>query len=140
MPFAVTPKEAEYQAAQNLVGKSFKIYLSNSSTLTIDSTSAQWAATELAASNGYAAVTGTIAAATYNATLKQYETAQINGIFTASSGGAGIVFRAVIIDLSGGSPRTHPYAVNTYISDQTIVAGTSRSFGIQLSTRALETF
>ena len=62
MPFVVTPKEAEYEATQTLVGKTFKIYLSNSTSLTVDSTSSAWAATELAASNGYAAVTGTIAA------------------------------------------------------------------------------
>jgi hypothetical protein len=140
MPFVVTPKESEYGATQLLVGKSYKIYLSNSSALTVDSTSAQWSATELAASNGYAAVTGTIAAGSYNSTLKQFETAQINGIFTATAGGSGIVFRAVIIELTGGATRTHPYAVNIYPANQTITAGTSRAFGLQLSTRALETF
>jgi hypothetical protein len=137
MSFAVTPKEAEYQALQNLVGRTFKIYLSNSSTLTIDSTNTQWQATELATANGYAAVTGQIAPGAFNATLKQYETAQINAVFTASSNGSGIVFRAVIFELSG---RTNPYAVNIYPSNQTIAAGTSRPLGIQLSTRALESF
>ena len=136
MPFEVTPKEVEYQVAQTLLGKSYKIYLSNSASLTLDATSAQWAATELSATNGYAAVTGTIGTSgTYNSTLKSFETAQINAIFTATTGP--INFRAVIIELTGGVSRTYPYAVNIFSSQQTIAAGVSLPFGIQLASQGL---
>lgn len=138
MPFEVTPKEVEYQVTQTLLGNSYKVFLSNSSTLTIDSTTAQWTATELSATNGYAAVTGTVSATgTYNSTLKSFETAQINAVFTATTGP--INFRAIIIQLSttGGGARNYPYAVNIFPTQQTIAAGTSLPFGIQLASQGL---
>jgi hypothetical protein len=136
MPFKVTPKETEYQFGQLLAGKGYKIYLSNSSTLTEDSTSAQWAATELTSANGYVAITGTVSSGTYNTTLKQFEAAQISGTFTATTGN--ISFRAIILQLTGGVARTYPYAVNMYASEQTILAGQSLPVGLQIATRKLE--
>lgn len=136
MPFKVTPKETEYQFGQLLAGKAYKIYLSNSSILTETSTNTEWAATELTSANGYVAITGTVSAGTYNATLKQFEATQISGTFTATTGS--INFRAIILQLTGGAARTHPYAINIYPSQQTIAAGQSLPVGLQIATRKLE--
>lgn len=126
MPFVITQGELAYEAGLVLTG-AYKVFLATKGSLTIASTLSAWEAAELASSNGYAAVTGTVGAATYNSTTGRYEAPTITGQFTAT--GAGFTFGAMVVKLAS---RTAPYAVNIYETPVTLAAGQSRGFNITL--------
>lgn len=129
MAFVITRGELEYEAGLILTG-AYKIFLATKGNLTLTSTLAAWEAAELASSNGYAAVTGTVGAGTYNSNKNRVEVPTISGQFTAT--GAGFTFDAMIAKLAN---RTKPYAINLYSTPVTLAAGQSRSFQLTLGVR-----
>lgn len=129
MSFTITQGELEFQSGLLLNGQSYKVFLATKGSLTIASTISAWEAAELAAANGYAAITGTVGTGVLNAVNGRVEAPTITGQFGPATG-AGITFDAVVIKL--GSTRTKPYAVRLYPSPQVLAAGQSRSFNIVL--------
>lgn len=131
MPFVITNGELEHEYGLILNGQAFKVFAAVTGSLTATSTLAAWEAAELAASNGYAAVTGTVGSGSLNATTGRWESPVLSGAFTAT--GAGFQYDAVIIKI--GTSRTKPYAVNLLASPIVLAAGQSRSFQYTLGIR-----
>lgn len=129
MSFVITQGELEFQSGLILNGQSYKVFLATTGSLTLTSTLAAWEAAELAASNGYAAVTGTVGNGVYNATNGRVESPVITGQFGPATG-AGFTFDAMVIKI--GTTRTRPYAVRLYEVPQVLAAGQSRGFNITL--------
>lgn len=129
MSFVITQGELEFQSGLILNGQSYKVFLATTGSLTLASTLANWEAAELAASNGYAAVTGTVGNGVFNATNGRVESPVITGQFGPATG-AGFTFDAMIIKI--GTTRTRPYAVRLYEVPQVLAAGQSRAFNITL--------
>jgi hypothetical protein len=129
MSFTITQGELEFQSGLALNGQTYKVFLATTGSLTIASTISAWEAAELAASNGYAAVTGTIGTGVFNSTSGRVEPPAITGQFGPASG-AGITFSAMIIKI--GTTRTKPYAVRLYPVAQVLASGQSRGFNITL--------
>jgi hypothetical protein len=129
MSFVITQGELEFQSGLILNGQTYKVFLATKGSLTIASTIANWESAELATSNGYAAVTGTIGTGVYNSTNGRVEAPVITGQFGPASG-AGFTFDAMVIKI--GTTRTKPYAVRLYETSQTLAAGQSRGFNITL--------
>lgn len=79
--------------------KGYRISLgyNNTAGLTAESTTAAWDAVKLSG-NGYADVTGTIAAGSYNTTTQRYEMPQLEATFTASGGSLTYDTVYVVID------------------------------------------
>jgi hypothetical protein len=129
MSFAITQGELLFQSGLVLNGQIYKVFLATQGALTIASTISAWEAAELAAANGYAAVTGTIGTGVYSAGNNRVESPVITGQFGPASG-AGITFDAMVIKI--GTTRTTPYAVRLYDVPQVLAAGQSRGFNITL--------
>lgn len=125
----ITPKELERQAALAFEGKAYKVFLAYdpNATLTTASTTAQWEAKELAAANGYATVTGTLAAGSYNSSLGRYELPTITAQFSGT--GAGYVFDTLVVVIGG---NTYPHSATKITPEQGLFAGQSRSYLIKL--------
>lgn len=125
----ITPKELERQAALAFEGNSYKVYLAYdpNSTLSKSSTTSQWNAKELAATAGYAAVTGTVGTGSYNATTDRYELPAITAQFTAT--GAGFVYDVIVVVIDGG---TYPHSITRLGAEQGLFSGQSRSYVISL--------
>jgi hypothetical protein len=132
MSFVITQGELEFQHGLLLNGQSYKVFLATKGSLTIASTVAQWEAVELAAAGGYQAVTGSIAAGTFNATTGRVESTPLTGQFGPASG-AGFSFDAMIIKV--GTTRTKPYAVRLYDAPQVLASGQTRGFSITIGTK-----
>ena len=126
MPFVITQGELTYEAGLILTG-AYKVFLATKGSLTIASTLSAWEAAELASANGYAAVTGTVGASTFNSTTGRMEAPVLTGQFSAT--GAGYTFDAMVVKLAS---RTAPYAVNIYDVPIVLSAGQSRGFNITL--------
>ena len=131
MAFVITQGELEYEAGLVLTGKTYKVFLATTGSLTVASTLSAWEAVELAATAGYVAVTGTVGTGSYNATTGRFEAPVITGQFGPATG-AGFTFDAMVIKLPS---RTKPYAVNLYSSPVTLAAGQSRGFSITLGVK-----
>lgn len=129
MSFTITQGELEFQAGLVLNGQSYKVFLATTGVLTAASTISAWEAAELAATNGYAAVTGTVGTGVFNATSGRVENPVIVGQFGPASS-TGFEFDAMIIKL--GTTRTKPYAVRLYPVPQLLASGQSRGFNITL--------
>lgn len=129
MSFVITQGELEHQSGLILNGQTYKVFLATTGSLTLASTLANWEAAELAASNGYAAVTGTVGNGVFNATNGRVESPVITGQFGPASD-AGFTFDAMVIKI--GTTRTIPYAVRLYEVPQVLAAGQSRGFNITL--------
>jgi hypothetical protein len=132
MSFTITQGELEFQAGLLLTGQAYKVFLATTGTLTIASTIAQWETAELAATNGYAAVTGTVGTAVFNPANGRVEAPVIVGQFGPATG-AGFQFDAMIIKL--GTTRTKPYAARLYPVPQLLASGQSRGFNITLGSK-----
>lgn len=131
MAFEITPGELEYQAAQVLTGKTYKVFLAVTGSLNESSTITEWEAAELATSNGYAAVTGTIGSGSYNGTSGRFEAPVISGTFGPATG-PGFQYSAIVVKLQG---RSKPYALNLYPTLVTVAAGASKGFNLTLGVR-----
>jgi hypothetical protein len=129
MSFVITRGELEFQSGLLLNGQSYKVFLATTGSLTVTSTVAEWEGAELAASNGYAAVTGTIGTGVYNATTLRVDAPVITGQFGPASG-TGFTFDAMVIKV--GTTRTRPYAIRLYDVPQLLSAGQSRGFAFTL--------
>ena len=105
MSLVITRGELEYQAGLLVSSQSYKVFLAATGSLTGVSAISAWEAAELAASNGYAAVTGTVGSAVFNAATGRVEAPVITGQFGPGSG-TGFQFDAMVIKL--GTVRTAP--------------------------------
>lgn len=131
MAFVITPGELEFEYSLALNGQTYKVFLATTGSLTIASTVTQWETAELAATGGYAAVTGTIGAGSL-ASNGRWQAPVISGTFGPATG-AGFQFDAMVVKI--GTTRTKPYAVNLYQTPIVLAAGQSRGFTITLSIR-----
>lgn len=130
LTLTITPKELERQAGLAFLGKAYEVFLAYDpgSSLGTGSTVTAWKAEELAATNGYAAVTGTISATgTYNATQGRFEVPAITAQFTGT--GTGFVYNCLIMVVAAA---TYPHSVTRWSTDQSLLAGQSRSYIINL--------
>lgn len=131
MSFVLTRGELEFQYAQTLNGQAYKIFLAVTGSLTNVSTLAQWEAAELTASNGYAAITGTIGAGVFNAATNAVESPSITGQFTAT--GSGFSYDAMVIKI--GTTRTRPYALRLLTAPVVLSSGQALSIALKLTTK-----
>jgi hypothetical protein len=129
MSFILTQGELEFQSGLILNDQSYKVFLATKGSLTMASTLSAWEAAELAATGGYAAVTGTVGDGVFNVSSGRVESPIISGQFGPASG-AGITFDAMVIKI--GTIRTRPYAIRLYEVPQVLAAGQSRGFNITL--------
>lgn len=129
LTITITPKELERQAALAFQGKTYKVFLAYdpNNTLSQASTTTQWLTKELAAVNGYAAVTGTIGTGSYNATLGRYELPSITAQFTATD--VGYVYDVIVVVVDNA---TYPHSVTRVSPEQGLFAGQSRSYVLRL--------
>lgn len=132
MTFAITPGELEFQYGLALNGQTYKIFAATTGSLTLASTLTAWEAAEIATINGYAALTGTLPAGTYDATAGRYTPPIISGQFGPATG-AGFQFDAMVIKI--GTSRTRPYAVRLLPAPVLLIAGQTRSFEITIGTK-----
>jgi phage tail protein X len=101
--FQVSTSELLRVHAASYEGKVVRFCLAFNSALTIESTTAQWDAVELASANGYARAVITIPSATYDSNIGMAKTSELTATFTAS--GVGFTFNrvyGVIGAVSGG--------------------------------------
>jgi hypothetical protein len=126
----ISQRELKRKADLAYDNKAYRVFLANNTTsLTAESTASSWLSAELAASNGYAAVTGTIATGTgaYNATTARYEFPAITATFTAT--GAGFFYNTVAVRIG-----TEAYLVGILEEPLgiTLLAGQSKVYRIVL--------
>lgn len=129
LTITITPKELQRQAALAFEGKAYKVFLAYdpNDTLTTSSTTAEWMAKELAAANGYAAVTGTIGTGSYNTTAGRYELPTITAQFTGQD--VGFVYDVMIVVVDNAA---YPHSVTRISPEQGLFAGQTRSYLIKL--------
>ncbi len=95
----ISSKELQRQAELVFEGKPFKLFLANNTAgLNAESLASDWLAAEITG-NGYAAVTGTIAAGEYKAAEARFEMPAITGVFQADGGT--LTFNSVCLYLTG---------------------------------------
>lgn len=126
---SITPKELERQAELAFEGKSYKVFLAYepNGTLSTASTTTAWEAVELAATNGYAAVTGTVGAGSYNTSLGRFELPVIEASFSAT--GAGFVYDTLVVVVDGAA---YPHSVAKVSPETSLIAGQVRTYQIRL--------
>lgn len=132
MAVSITLSQAELKRKGDLAynGRTYRVFLVNNTTsLTPESTATAWLAAELAASNGYAAVTGTITSGSgaYDGTDGRYEFPAIVAAFTAT--GAGFSYNTVVVRIG-----TETSVVGTLVESPTItlLAGQVKTYRITL--------
>lgn len=132
MPFVITQGEIEYQAGQVLTGKTYKVFLATTGSLTAASDVSAWEAAELPAVYGYTALTGTVGTGSYSTANGRFEAPKISGTFGPATG-AGFTYDAIVVKLQG---RTKAYAVNILAVPVTLASGQSRGFELTLGVRS----
>jgi hypothetical protein len=133
MALTVTISQNELKRKADLAydNKTYKVFLADNSTAALDAedTATLWLAEELATSNGYAAVTGTITTASgaYDGTDARYEFPAITATFTAS--GAGFTYDTVVLRVG-----TEASVVGILVESPviTLLAGQSKTYSITL--------
>ncbi len=124
----ISTKELERQAKAVFEGKTYKVFLAlNTTSLTVDSTTAAWEAVECSG-GGYAAVTGTIAAGSYNAGNARYQMPMITATFTGSGGG--ISYDTVCLKIG---TELYLHSIATESPAVVLAAGQSKSYTITLA-------
>jgi hypothetical protein len=124
----ISTKELERQAKAVFVGKAYKVFLAlNTTGLTAESTTAAWEAIECSG-GGYAAVTGTIAAGSYNAGAARYQMPAITATFTAT--GSGITYNTVCVKIG---TELYLHSITTESPTVVLAAGQSKSYTITLA-------
>lgn len=131
MAFEITQGEIEYQADQVLTGKTYKVFLATTGSLSASSNVSAWESAELSSTNGYVAASGTVGTGSYNSNNNRFDAPVITATFGPATGN-GITYDAVVVKLQG---RTKAYAVNLLTSPVTLSAGQSRSFSITLGVK-----
>jgi hypothetical protein len=132
MAWEITQGEIEYQAAQVLTGKTYKVFLAVAGNLTVASNVSAWEAAELETVRGYTPLTGTVGSGSYSSANNRFEAPQIIGAFGPATG-IGFTYDAVVIKLQG---RTNAYAVNLLGTPVTLSAGQSRGFQFTLGIKS----
>ena len=128
LTLTISPKELERQAGLALDGKNYEVFLANNTGgLTADSTAAAWKAVEVAAGNGYAAVTGTTGTGAYVPGNGRVELPDITAAYTAS--GAGFAYNTVCLHFVG---ETYLHSISVEAPDITLAAGSSKTYVISL--------
>lgn len=132
MAVTITLSQAEQKRKGDLAynGRTYRVFLVNNTTsLTPESTATAWLAAELAASNGYAAITGTITSGSgaYDVVDARYEFPAIVAAFTAT--GAGFSYNTVVLRIG-----TETSVVGTLVESPTItlLAGQTKTYRITL--------
>lgn len=118
-------------------GKVIRFCLSSNTSLTVDSTTAQWDAVELASSNGYARVVITIPSATYDNTIGMQKSSELTATFTgASSGFSFSRVYGVIGTVSGGVTTWNTNISYLFVESTPIslAAGISQPYKVYLLT------
>jgi hypothetical protein len=132
MALTTTISQAELGrvAAAAYEGKTYRISLANNTTsLTAQSTVAQWDAAKLSGS-GYTDKTGTIGTGSYNATTARYELPQIAVTFTASGGNW--TYNTLYVVITSGTSVLHSIVVEN--PSVTLVDGGSITYRVVLNT------
>lgn len=125
LTLTISQKELQRQAVAALEGKTFTIFLAtNSGTLTSESTFAAWDAVK-AVGTGYAPVTGTLAAGSYNATTGRWELPAVTATFTCSGGFYS--FNTICIRIA---TETYLHSINVESPSVTLVSGQSKTYTI----------
>lgn len=132
MTFIITPGELEFEYGLNLNGQTYKVFAATTGSLLLTSTLSAWEAAELPATGGYAAITGTVGAGSYNSSTGRFTGPTVSGQFGPATG-AGFQFDAMVIKI--GTTRTRPYAVRLLTAPVVLAAGQTRGFQFALSTR-----
>jgi hypothetical protein len=132
MALTVSISQAELKRKADLAydNKTYKVFLAvNDASYTPETTATNWLTKELASSNGYAAVTGTIATGTgaYDETDDRYEFPAITATFTAS--GAGFTYDTVVIRIGSEASVVGILEEDPAI---TLLAGQSKTYSITL--------
>jgi hypothetical protein len=124
----ISTKELERQAIAAFQGKTYKVFLAlNTTSLTAESTTAAWEAIECSG-GGYAAVTGTLAAGSYNAGNARYQMPVITASFTGS--GAGISYNTVCLKIGS---ELYLHSITTENPSVLLAAGQSKVYSITLA-------
>jgi hypothetical protein len=128
--FTITPKELERQAGLAFVGLAYRVSLhyKQDTVLTDASTVAAWDAVKVATANGYADVTGTIAAGAYNVSTGRFELPVIQALF--SSTGAGYSYDSVLIRIGSA---TYPHSIGLFTEQQVLQSGQEQTFTLLLA-------
>lgn len=133
MALTTTVSQAELArvAAAAYEGKTYRMSLANNTTsLTSESTVAQWDAAKLSG-NGYADATGTLATGSYNSTTARYEIPQVSVTFTADGGNWTFNTLYVVIT-DGATSSLHSVVVES--PSVTLVDGASITYRVTLNT------
>lgn len=133
MAVTITFSQAELKRKADLAydNKAYRVFLADNSVAGLDAedTATAWLAEELASSNGYAAVTGTITTGSgaYDGTDDRYEFPVITATFTAT--GAGFTYDTVVLRI--GSEAS---VVGTLVESPavTLLAGQAKTYRITL--------
>lgn len=129
LSITITPKELERQAALAFEGKAYKVFLASdpNQTLTMDSTLAQCEALELAESNGYEAVMGTIGAGGYDTDTAEYRLPYLDCSFSGT--GTGFTHDTVVLSIDNHS---HPHSIMRQSNAVLLQAGQSIGYRFRL--------
>jgi hypothetical protein len=125
MDVLISPDALGKQAQLTYEGKAYKMVLAyrNGEVLTQASLMSAWNAVKLSAGNGYAEVTGTIGAGSWNAGNARYELPQFTMTITAT--GSGITYDSVLLQVDN---RTYPDRVVLLPTPETLQSGQSKSY------------
>lgn len=136
-PMQISPGELGRVWAAAYQGKTARLCLANNiGGLTKSNTTSQWDAQELSG-NGYARVTWTIPAGSFDATADRFQPPTQLGTFTASANGAGLTYDTVYVVIGAGSPTTWEstiYGLFTEAPNIVLPPGAPRSYRLQLFT------
>lgn len=124
----ISAKELERQAGLVFQGRTYKLFLaSNPGALTSESLASDWLAAEISG-NGYAAITGTIAAGTYRAAEARFEMPAILASFQASGGS--FTYNTICLHLTG---ETYLHSITVESPSITLATGQAKAYTLTLA-------
>lgn len=123
LTLTISQKELQRQAVAALEGKGYTIFLANNTTsLTSESTFSAWDAVKVTGT-GYANVTGTLAAGSYNATTARWELPAVTATFTCSGGT--YTYNTLCVRIG---TETYLHSINVESPSITLVSGQSKTY------------
>lgn len=136
-PMQISPGELGRIWAAAYQGKTARLCLAlNTGGLTKSATTAQWDALELSG-NGYARVTWTLPAGSFDATADRFQPPKQLCSFTAAANGAGLTYDTVYLVIGSGATPTWEssiYGLFTESPNIALAPGAPRSYRVQLFT------
>ena len=128
LTLSISQKELERQAALAFEGETYEVFLAtNSGSLTVNSTYAEWQAVEVASSNGYAPVTGTIGTGAWDSGDARYELPSITATFTSTD--SGFSYDTICVRIG---TETYLHSIIAESPSITLAAGQAKSYVITL--------